>query len=35
MKGHSEKEIAGILKIQAGTVASRWYRIMEKIKNKI
>jgi len=35
MKGHSEKEIAGILKIQAGTVASRWYRIIEKIKNKI
>lgn len=35
MEGYSEKEIAGILKIPAGTVASRWHRIIEKIKNKI
>jgi len=35
MKNYSEKEIAGILKIPAGTVASRWHRIIEKIKNKI
>lgn len=35
VKGYSEKEISKILKKPQGTVASRWYRIIEKVKNKI